>query len=145
MRHVSATIQVPATRDRVFAFVADPANLPDWQVGIVSVERTSAGPIGVGSTAHVVRELMGRRLSVDLRVSAYEPDRRLGLESAAAGIEVEGILELTTEGDATAVTFHMAIRAQNPFLAPLEGMVAGAAEHDLADSLRRLRDRLSPT
>jgi hypothetical protein len=33
----------------------------------------------------------------------------------------------------------MTIRAQNVFMTPVEGMVASAAEQDLANSLERLR------
>lgn len=143
MRHVSTSVHVPASPDRVFGFLADLDNLPTWQAGIVSTERTSPGPVAIGSTAHVVRELAGRRLAVDLRVTALEPDRRLALESTAAGVHVAAALELVPEGDGTSVSFGMSIRAQNPFMLPLEGMMAGAAERDLADSLSRLRDRFS--
>ena len=48
MRQVEASAEIDATPDDVFAFLADPANLPSWQTGIVSAERTSPDPIGVG-------------------------------------------------------------------------------------------------
>ena len=92
MRRVDASQQLPAEPQRVFDFVSDLANLPQWQSGIVSAELTSPPPVGIGSTAHVVRELMGQRLAVDVRVTAYEPGRRLGLSSAASGIGIEATL-----------------------------------------------------
>jgi uncharacterized protein YndB with AHSA1/START domain len=139
MRRVEASAVIAATPDEVFDFLADPANLPRWQTGIVSAERTSPDPVGVGSTAHVVRELAGQRMAVDLAITAYEAGRRLVLESAVSGIGVEATLDLAPRADATDLRFEMTIRAQNVFMAPIEGMVAGAAEHDLADSLRRLQ------
>jgi uncharacterized protein YndB with AHSA1/START domain len=143
MRRVEASAVIAATPGEVFDFLADPANLPRWQTGIVSAERTSSGPVGVGSTARVVRELAGQRVAVDLAVTAFEPGRRLVLASAVSGIGVEATLDLVPRAEATDLRFEMTIRAQNVFMAPLEGMVAGAAEHDLADSLRRLQAVLS--
>jgi len=139
MRRVEASAEVAATPGEVFDFLADPANLPRWQTGILSAERTSPDPIGVGSTARVVRELAGQRMAVDLTITGYEAGRRLMLESAVSGIGVEATLDLAPRAGATDLRFAMTIRAQNVFMAPIEGMVAGAAEHDLADSLRRLK------
>lgn len=142
MRQVDASQQLPATAERTFEFVSDLANLPRWQTGIVSAELTSPLPVGIGSTAHVVRELMGQRIAVDLRVTAYEPGRRLGLSSAASGIGIEAILELEPAASGTLARFSMDIKAQNVFMKPMEGMVAGAASSDLATSLDRLRTAL---
>ncbi|MGH2418134.1 MAG: SRPBCC family protein [Candidatus Limnocylindria bacterium] len=140
MRRVEASAEIAASPGEVFDFLADPANLPRWQTGIVSAERTSPDPVGVGSTARVVRELAGQRMAVDLAITAYEAGRRLVLESAVSGIAVEATLDLSPRADATTdLRFEMTIRAQNVFMGPIEGMVAGAAEHDLADSLRRLQ------
>ena len=52
---------------------------------------------------------------------------------------VRAILELAPEDGATRLAFTMEIRAKNLFMAPVEGMVAGAAERDIADSLERNR------
>jgi uncharacterized protein YndB with AHSA1/START domain len=141
MRTVSAATTVPAPTDQLFAFLSDPENLPEWQAGIVSARKTTPGPVGIGSRAHVVREMLGQRLAVDLSITGYQPDRLLVLESAASGVGVEATLRLEPAAEGTRLTFSMSIRAQNIFMAPVEGMVAGAAEKDLADSLRRLKDR----
>jgi uncharacterized protein YndB with AHSA1/START domain len=139
MRRVEASAEIAATPEDVFAFLADPANLPRWQTGILSAERTSSDPVGVGSTARVVRELAGQRLAVDLAVTAFEPGRRLTLASGMSGIGVEATLELAARNGITDLRFAMTIKAQNVFMVPLEAMVAGAAERDLADSVRRLQ------
>ena len=142
MRRVDASQQLPAEPQRVFDFVADLGNLPRWQTGIVSAELTSAPPVGIGSTAHVVRELMGQRLAVDVTVTAYEPAHRLGLTSSASGIGVSAVLELQPASGGTLARFTMEITAQNVFMKPMEGMAAGAASSDLATSLDRLRAAL---
>jgi uncharacterized protein YndB with AHSA1/START domain len=142
MRSVEASQTISASPDTVFAFVADLANLPRWQSGIVSAEQTSPDPVGVGSTAHVVRELLGQRLAVDLTVTDYQPGRRLALASAASGIGVKAALELEPVDTGTLIRFAMEIRAQNLFMAPLEGAVAGAAASDVDTSLAQLKAAL---
>jgi uncharacterized protein YndB with AHSA1/START domain len=142
MRRVEAHQTISAPPETVFAFVADLANLPRWQSGIVSAEQTSPSPVGVGSTAHVVRELLGQRLAVDLSVTDYQPGRRLALASAASGIGVTAALELEPATAGTLIRFAMEIRAQNMFMAPFEAAVAGAAASDLATSLEQLKAAL---
>ena len=139
MRTVSASATIPAPPSQVFAFLADLENLPRWQSGVVSAELTTPGEIGVGSRAHVARDLLGQRIEVDITVVDYDPGRRVALESAASGVGVQARLDLEPDPGGTAVTFAMDIRAQSIFMAPIEGMIAGAAQQDLADSLERVR------
>ncbi len=139
MRTVSASADIPAPPSDVFAFLADLENLPRWMSGIVMAELTTPGPIGVGSRAHVVRDLLGQRIEVDITVVDYEPGRRVHLESAASGIGVQARLDLEPGAGGTALTFAMDIRAQSVFMAPIEGIVAGAAQQDLNVSLERVR------
>lgn len=139
MQRAEAVTTIPASPAEVFALVADPANLPTWQTGILSARQTSSGPIGRGSTARVVRELLGQRITADLSMIAYEPDRRLVLESTVSGVRAEATLELTPVDHATRILFTMDFRAASRLMFPLEGVVARAAERDLANSLERLR------
>ena len=140
MRRVEAGITIAAPPEAVFAFVADLANLPRWQSGITSAERTSPDPVGVGSTARVVRDMAGQSLTVDLTITEFEPGRRLALASAASGVSVTATLEMEPNDDATVVRSGIEIKAGSVFMAPLEGVIANAAGSELASGLERLRD-----
>ena len=140
MRRVEAGITISAPPEEVFAFVADLANLPRWQSGITSAERTSPDPVGVGSTARVVRDMAGQSLTVDLTITDFEPGRRLALASAASGVSVTATLEMEPNDDATVVRSGIEIKAGSVFMAPLEGVIANAAGSELASGLERLRD-----
>ena len=140
MRRVEAGITIAAPPEAVFAFVADLANLPRWQSGIVSAERTSPDPVGVGSTARVVRDMAGQSLTVDLTITEFEPGRRLALASQASGVSVTATLEMEPNDDATVVRSGIEIKAGSVFMAPLEGVIANAAGGELASGLERLRD-----
>jgi len=143
MRKVSASARIDAPPAAVFEFLADLANLPRWQSGIVSAQLITAGPIESGSRARVVRELLGQRLTVDFLLLDHRPPSRLELQSEASGIGVRAILELEPDEKATLLAFTMEIKAQNLFMAPVEGMVAGAAERDIAESLARIRSHFA--
>jgi uncharacterized protein YndB with AHSA1/START domain len=140
MRRVEAGITIAAPPAEVFAFVADLANLPRWQSGIVSAQRTSPDPVGVGSTARVVRDLAGQSLTVDLTITEFEPGRRLALASEASGVRVKATLEMEPATDGTVARSGIEITAGSLFMAPLEGMIANAAAGELATGLERLRD-----
>jgi len=145
MRRVERSAEIGATPGEIYAFLADPANLPRWQTGIVSAERTSPGPIRTGSTARVVRELMGQEIAADITITEADEDRRLVLTSKVSGIGVTAALDLTPRDGGTLVAFSMEIRAESLFMAPVEGIVAGAAEQELDSSLARLRTALTET
>jgi uncharacterized membrane protein len=86
---------------------------------------------------------MGQRIAADITVTDAQPDRRLVLTSKVSGIGVIATLELTPQGSGTLVAFSMEIRAENVFMAPIEGMVAGGAEQELDSSLARLQAALA--
>ena len=143
MRRVQRTAQIAATPAEVYAFLAEPANLPRWQAGMVSAERTSPPPTVVGSTARVVLELMGQQVTAEITVREAEPERRLALAASMSGMGVVATLDLAPSEGGTEITLASEVRAENVFMAPLERMVTDAAERDLEASLARLEAALA--
>lgn len=139
MRRVQRTAQITAPPAEVYAFLAEPANLPRWQAGIISAERTSPPPTVVGSTAQVVLELMGQQVTAEVKVLNAEPPRKLVLATSLSGIGVTASLDLVEHRGGTQITLASEVRAENMFMAPLERMVTDAAERDLDASLTRLQ------
>jgi uncharacterized protein YndB with AHSA1/START domain len=143
MRRVQRTAHIAATPAEVYAFLAEPANLPRWQAGMVSAERTSPPPTVVGSTARVVLELMGQQVTAEITVREAEPERRLALAASMSGMGVVATLDLAPSDGGTEITLASEVRAENVFMAPLERMVTDAAERDLDASLARLEAALT--
>jgi carbon monoxide dehydrogenase subunit G len=144
MQRVERTARIPAPPSEVFAYLADLDNLAEWQSGIVSAERVDRGPMAVGSSARVTRELMGQRLAVPLTVTEYEPPARLGIGSEVSGVRAAAMLDLTEAdgGTATELTFAMEIRGSG-MTSFMEPMIAGAARGDIETSLQRLQARFA--
>ena len=89
MRRVSGTGFIPASPADVYAFLAEPTNLPRWQEGVVSSERTSPPPTVAGSTGRVVIEMMGQRVTADHVHGRVEQEQ----VARATGIDDPGLLE----------------------------------------------------
>ena len=69
------TIVIDRPVDEVFAFVTDQTNTPRWQAGLVELERTTEGPIGVGTKHKGARNFMGRRMELANEYTVYEPGK----------------------------------------------------------------------
>jgi len=139
MRRISGSAFIPAPPSEVYAFLSEPANLPRWQTGVVSSVRTSPPPTEAGSTGRVVIEVMGQRVTADTTVREAVKDRRLVIATSASGMSLVGTLDLAPAEGGTRLSFSSEVKAQNLFMAALEGMVADVAERDLDASLARLQ------
>ena len=71
----------------VFRFVATDhfQNHPKWDPAVTSITKTSPGPMGVGTTARLVRTDRGRRVEGSMEVTEYEPVRSFGQAASAGG------------------------------------------------------------
>ena len=140
MQRVVRRGTVAAPPEDVFAFLAELENLPAWQAGVVEARLTSTGPMDVGTTAHVVRQLMGQRIEAPITVTAYDPPRRVVVESEVSGVRVSIALDLapagTGAGTDVAVTAEIRGSGLTGFMEP---MIAAAAGSDLGTSLERLQ------
>lgn len=135
--------RIEAAPADVFTYLSDLDNLAEWQSGVVSARRVDSGPMRVGSSARLTRDLVGQRLDVPLTVSEYEPPGRLGITTEASGVRVAAMLDLRPLDDgATDLLFAMEIRG-SMLTSFMEPMIASGAEGDIAASLQRLKDRFS--
>src|SRR4029453_10277695 len=59
----------------VFQFVATDhfQNHPKWDPAVTSITKTSPGPMGVGTTARLVRTDRGRRVEGTMEITEYQP------------------------------------------------------------------------
>ncbi len=64
----------PATRTRVFAFLADFGNIPAWNYAIARTVQTSPGPARVGATYRQTRTVP-RRSEEGFQVTKFAPPR----------------------------------------------------------------------
>ena len=145
MKRIERRARVDAPPEELFAYLSDLANLPEWQPGIVSAEITSGDELGVGTTARVVRDLMGQRIEAPMTVTAYEPPSRLAIRSEVSGVKATAELDLApADGAATDLGFAMEIRGS--FITSfMEPMIAGAAGGEIDATIARIQGRFVRT
>lgn len=71
------SIDINCPAEEVFKFLADFENLPKWNYFVLNVEKTSAGPTGVGTTYHQVRKTDEQTFAI----TEFEPNRTLALKT----------------------------------------------------------------
>lgn len=143
MQRVERRARIGASPETVFDYLSDLGNLPDWQTGIVSAERSSPGEMGVGATARVVREVMGQRVEAPLTVTAYDRPHHLAIGSEVSGVKALAQLDLAPAASGgTDLAFAMELRASG-LTSFMEPMIARAAGSDIDASLVRLEQRFS--
>ena len=135
----SATREIDATPDEVFAALADHESWPEWFTTISRVERFGALHEGVGSNRRVH---INRRVSVDEEFNVWEPGSRWGFVVLSATVPgLRSMTELVTIDDLgdgrSAVTYKMGIEGKFPLSLLLKG-AKGQVSKNLGAALENL-------
>jgi uncharacterized protein YndB with AHSA1/START domain len=101
---VETTVQIARPPDDVFAFIAEPENLPRWDPAIREVRRKEPGPVAKGSGLVVSAEESGRRVTVDSHVTEFEPGRAFGVAATFSGVPLRLQWRLDPSGSGTKLT-----------------------------------------
>jgi uncharacterized membrane protein len=104
---VSTTIKRPV--EDVFAVISNVENNPKWSSAALEAKQTSPGPIGVGTTAHFVGKLLGRRIESDSVVTEFVANRKWTFESKSGPFPITGTntVEPIDGGTRVTVTFDV--------------------------------------
>lgn len=76
--------------EQVFAFVTDLGNEKRWQPEIESIEFTSDGPMGVGTTFRETRRTFGRRYEWHFEVTQFEPNKIFCIQTLSGATPYQG-------------------------------------------------------
>lgn len=97
-----------------------------WDPSVTSMERTSLGPIGVGTTGIEGRRFGPWSVASSFEVTEFEPDRRFGFRTTTGSMIEEGDWAIAPHESGSAVHVHFRLRPQArplrliaPFLTPL--------------------------
>jgi uncharacterized protein YndB with AHSA1/START domain len=133
----SVTIACPA--DEVFAFLANPDNIPRWRPDVLEA-RSVGGPLHMGSEFDEVINFGGRKAQT-FRVAVFELNKTLEVAAIAGlGIRPTQRYTLSNSVSGTTVEIHVTVRTQGLFrlLEPLLPKMIAAKWRDYSDRLRGL-------
>jgi Polyketide cyclase / dehydrase and lipid transport len=131
----------------VFRFVATEhfQNHPKWDPAVTSITKTSPGPMGVGTTARLVRTERGRQVEGSMEVTEYQPVRsftevsRFGPFTLHARATLVPVAPASTRLELVIDTrAHGAIRLLLP-------LMRGTFRKTMARSLRTIKQHVEAT
>jgi uncharacterized protein YndB with AHSA1/START domain len=97
---------------QVFAFVANAETTPQWQEEIVDVRRTTAGPIGVGTTYQALHTHLGEPAASILEITEYEPNKKVSFEGITGPGWFRDSYAFQSVGASTRVTYGFDLATQ---------------------------------
>jgi hypothetical protein len=110
MTRINGSILIRRPVEEVFDFVADERNEPTYNPQMASVEKTTPGPIGVGTLWHVVTTSGKRSTPFELEVTEYTRPSRLGSMTRMATADIDGGLTFFPDADGTLMSWSWDLR-----------------------------------
>ena len=134
MFQVQVSIVINRPLEEVFAFLSDLENNLKWRSGMIEAKKTSAGPIGVGTTYRMINNFFGRQVEGEAVVTEYEPNRKYAtMNKSGLPIKTQRTFEPVEGG--TRVTFSIETEL-GKFFKPIEPLLAGIGKRRLeADAI----------
>jgi uncharacterized protein YndB with AHSA1/START domain len=139
MIRLETQVQIGRPIEDVFAYVADPGNLPDWNSAVQAVRKTS--PVAdndVGTSYRLERELPTGRAENELEVVACERPTSFAIRTNSGPTPFGYRFRFTPEGAATIIQVDAEadLGAAADLLAPL---VRRAVQRGVDDNLAALK------
>ena len=97
-------VDITRPPSEVFAFIAEPRNMPRWYDAVDQVDQTTAGPHSIGARYDVTRSLPGGQVHNDVEITEYNPNRLVTLESRAGPTPFRYRYALQPSGTGTLLT-----------------------------------------
>lgn len=135
----SAVIRAPA--EKIFGYVANPSNLPEFWPSMVEVKDIQLLPNG-GHSFRWVYKMAGMRFEGTLEDTEYVPNQRI-VGKSTGGVEGAVTWTFLPEAGSTRVTFHGEYTVPIPLLGRIaEAVVVKINEHEADALLNNLKVRM---
>jgi uncharacterized protein YndB with AHSA1/START domain len=144
MAAIVSSIEIARPPGEVFAYVADPSRLAEWQQSVVSSRMEGGGPPSVGSKAATTRRVGRAERTMTMEMTNIDPPRSWavrGIDGPVRGV-VDGTVEPLDEGARSRVTIELDFegRGLGKLLVPL--LVRRQAQQEMPRNMRSLKERL---
>ena len=138
---VEETIVIERPIEEVFAYLTDPARIPEWQSSALEARLEDDGPMRAGSTVIEERKFLGRRMKSTMQVLEHEFPHRFRIKTSSGPVQFEVTNTLSTAERGTHIS---AVLEGEPggFFRVAEPLVARAVARELRNNLETLKDVL---
>jgi uncharacterized protein YndB with AHSA1/START domain len=135
---VTGSIEIDRPVEEVFDLVADERNEPLYNLDMISSEKLTDGPIGVGTRFGATNRSFGRPVSMVIEVTAFERPHRLASTTRMEGMVLDGGLTFDPTGRGTRMSWSWSLHPTGPMrlLTPLLAMVGRRNERRIWTGLK---------
>ena len=139
MAHVEGQIIIHRPVDEVFDFVADERNEPRFNPQMRRVEKTSAGPIGVGTTFSAESTSRGQPVEMTIAFTDYERPRRLTSSTHLSNMDIQGTLTFDPVPEGTQMRWFWELKSRGmpKLITPLVALIGRRQERSIWTGLKR--------
>jgi len=109
-----------------------------WQMDVTHSEKTSGGPLGVGTTGVFAQKVMGREISNTVEVTAYDPPYQMCFSTTSGPVSFEGCQVCEEYEGGTLFTLDMTGEAGG-FFKVAEGMLQKQVQSSFERDLNMLK------
>ena len=141
MARIEESIAIRCPVNEVFALTTDASRWCTWHTAIPEAEKTSDGPVGVGTSFRGTTRLMGRPVPWTATATEYEADRKFGktIDSGSVVIEQHNTYTLTPEGTMFSMVYDMKFSGGIRLLSPL---IVRSMRTEMKNSLMKMKQIL---
>lgn len=139
MPQITGEIVIDRPVEEVFDFVSNECNEPRYNVEMVSAEKVTEGPVGLGSRFEAVMRSGRREFPLTIEFTSFERPLRLGSHSTAPGMSTDGALTFERRGGSTVMRWGWDVNVEGAMklLRPLVTWMGDRQEKRIWGELKR--------
>ena len=142
--HFEYTMVIDQPVEKVFNYVSNPLNLPEWQgppTEMRDLQQSTPGQLREGDRFTTVLQFLGRRYETPTEASAYEPNRRLSYRGTGGPVPTQMIFIFEEVPGGTRFTHSQEVEPGG-FFGLAESLFEIEARRQLRHDLQTLKDLL---
>jgi hypothetical protein len=141
MARIEESVQINCPVEKAFAYTTDAGSWSKWNTAIPEAEKTSQGPVSIGSTFRGTVHLMGRSMAWTAKATEYEANKKFGknIDSGSVLIEQHNTYTPTKDGVKYTIVYDMKFTG---FLRLLSPMIVSSMRKELKMSLINVKQIL---
>ena len=113
MIRIEHSIVIDRPLDDVFAYLAAPWNMPEWQEAVLEAKPIGDQPIGPDTRVRVRRRFMGQIVTLVLETTEFRPNERFSFASESGPIALSGTVAVEPHERGTSVVFTVSGEAES--------------------------------
>ena len=84
MGKLTKSIEIAASPEKAFTFINDPKKMNEATKGFAEMEYTSEGPVGVGTTYHLIAKIGGQERESDMEMTEFVKNKKMSSHTIGA-------------------------------------------------------------